>query len=82
MEGELSTWEILHQTLKIQSIQKLAIQAQDWGTEYNYPPLKIWGTELHSHAGQFNIDTVQQTLNRFPELIKMICSLIPEDKQF
>lgn len=78
LEEGLGIWESLIQVLMIDDIQHFAAHMRGLGEKYQYPPLKSWGDDLYSQADQFDIELLPRTLERYPEFIKTISSMLAE----
>jgi CheY-like chemotaxis protein len=76
LEQQHSTWEKLQLAINIRAIKAFATQIQQWGEEFNYSPLKIWGEALGDQADQYDLETLPKTLDCFTEVVQTLHSLI------
>ncbi len=76
LEEESVRWEMLRQVLVIPDIQQAAIEVAELGLKFEYPALEKWGQDVHAQASRFDIETMQNTMMRFPEFLKTIRTLL------
>lgn len=79
LEDKIGEWTLLCKALPIDGIQVFAEQISNFAEEFDYPPLKEWGENLHVQASRLQLDFLPGTLTDFPVHIERIKLLIDKN---
>ncbi|MDH5682733.1 MAG: ATP-binding protein, partial [Spirochaetota bacterium] len=77
LDGDLyNRWEDMTITLTIKDIQEFALEIQELGKKYNLNSLILWGDKLFQEANMFDIESLPDTLKKYPSFIQRLKAYI------
>jgi hypothetical protein len=62
--------------MSINDIEAFALQMQQQGSDYGYPPLVSWGKRLADRAVMFDLNGIAETLDSFPHCIRELEAML------
>lgn len=72
LEDQVNVWEEISEILTINDIEDFADKMKLLGTKYNYKSLASWGDRLLLQATMFDVESLSETLKKFPDIIDNI----------
>ncbi|MEZ4748378.1 MAG: hybrid sensor histidine kinase/response regulator [Calditrichia bacterium] len=72
----MKKWESTFETMITTDIQRFGEVIQKIGTELRIEPLQIWGEQVAGYASSFQIEEMNETMARYPELVRRFSEAI------
>ena len=76
LQGQQERCDKLGKTMSINDIEAFALQMQQQGSDYGYPPLVSWGKRLADRAVMFDLNGIAETLDSFPHCIRELEAML------
>jgi signal transduction histidine kinase/DNA-binding response OmpR family regulator len=76
LQGQQERCDKLGKTMSINDIEAFALQMQQQGSDYGYPPLVSWGKRLADRAVMFDLSGIAETLDSFPHCIRELEAML------
>lgn len=75
LEGQLTKFWELREELSVDTVEEMAKEFEALGLEFDYSPLSEWGKQLCFHAQMFDITSMNQSMEKYPQFIEELQTL-------